>query len=184
MEKLQVLFSLYFNYLVSVTAGGPVSPRGHMKPSSTVDFDWFVVFESIKIFRMKLTEIVILWVYYTVPFGFSLFWHSRVNIFYFWNHFIWRRITDEGLLPEMRIWSILLIISDLKWCLHLSRSLLIFQLLGECHCWWTSESPRAHVGKFYGRLRLIRSVWEHQNFPYEIDWNCNFVGLLHRPFWL
>ena len=28
----------YFNYLVSVTAGGPVSPRGHMKPSSTVDF--------------------------------------------------------------------------------------------------------------------------------------------------
>ena len=80
--------------------------------------------------------------------------------------------------------SILLIISDLKWCIHLSRSLFIFQLLGECHCWWTSESPRAHVAKFYGRLRLIRSVWEHQNFPYKIDWNCNFVGLLHHPFWL
>ena len=32
--------SLYlnFNYLVSVTAGGPVCPRGHMYPSSTVDF--------------------------------------------------------------------------------------------------------------------------------------------------
>ena len=133
---------------------------------------------------MKLTEIVILWVYYTVPFGFSLFWHSRVNIFYFWNHFIWRRITNEGLLPEIRIWSILLIISDLKWCLHLCSSLFIFQLLGECHCWWTSESPRAHVAKLYGRLQLICSVWEHQNFPYEIDWNCNFVGLLHRPFWL
>ena len=28
----------------------------------------------------------------------------------------------------------------------------------ECHCWWTSESPRAYVAKFYGRLRLIRSV--------------------------
>ena len=41
---------------------------------------------------------------------------------------------------------------------YLSRSLFIFQLLGECHCWWTSESPRAHVAKFYGRLRLIRSV--------------------------
>ena len=26
-------------------------------------------------------------------------------------------------------------------------------------------SPRAHVAKFYGRLRLIRSVWEHPNFP-------------------
>ena len=29
---------LNFNYLLSVTAGGPESPRGHMEPSSTVDF--------------------------------------------------------------------------------------------------------------------------------------------------
>ena len=35
---------LYFNYLVSVTAGGQVSPQGHMKPSSTVDFGLFVSF--------------------------------------------------------------------------------------------------------------------------------------------
>ena len=33
------------------------------------------------------------------------------------------RITDEGALPEMCIWSTLLIKSDLKWCIHLSRSL-------------------------------------------------------------
>ena len=60
-----------------------------------------------------------------------------------------------------------------------------FQLLGECHCWWTSESPRAHVAKFYGRLRLIRSVWRASNFSvFKIDRNCNFVGLLHHPFWL
>ena len=40
------------------------------------------------------------------------------------------------------------------------RSLFFeFQLLGECHCWWTKESPRTHVANFYGRLRLIRSVW-------------------------
>ena len=32
----------------------------------------------------------------------------------FWNYFVWSRITDEGLVPEMRIWSILLIISDFK----------------------------------------------------------------------
>ena len=37
------LFS-YFNYLVSVTAGGSRSPWGHMKPCSTVDFGRFVVF--------------------------------------------------------------------------------------------------------------------------------------------
>ena len=33
------------------------------------------------------------------------------------------RITDEGSVPEMRIWSISLIQSDLKWCIHLSRGL-------------------------------------------------------------
>ena len=37
-------------------------------------------------------------------------------------------------------------------------------LLGECHCWWTRESPRAHVTKFYGRLRLIRSILRASKF--------------------
>ena len=45
---------LYFNYLVSVTVGGPESPRGHMKPSSTVDFDWFEAYECINIFWAKI----------------------------------------------------------------------------------------------------------------------------------
>ena len=35
-------------------------------------------------------------------------------------------ITDEGSLPEMRIWSILLINSVLKWCIHLSRSFFYY----------------------------------------------------------
>ena len=39
-----------------------------------------------------------------------------------------------------------------------------FQPLYDCHCWWTSESPRAHVAKFYGRLRLIRSVLRASKF--------------------
>ena len=58
-------------------------------------------------------------------------------------------------------------------------------ILGECHCWWISESSRAHVAKVYNRLRLIRSVWRASKFSvFKIDWNCNFVGLLHHPFWL
>ena len=62
------------------------------------------------------------------------------------------------------------------------KTLIIFQLLGECHCWWTSESPRAHAAKFYGRLRLIRSVWRASKFSvFKINRNCNFVGLLHHP---
>ena len=35
-------------------------------------------------------------------------------------------ITDDGSVPEMRIWSILLIQSDFKWCIHLSRNLLLY----------------------------------------------------------
>ena len=35
-------------------------------------------------------------------------------------------ITDEGSLPEMGIWSIMLIKSDLKWCEHHSRSLFLY----------------------------------------------------------
>ena len=33
---------------------------------------------------------------------------------------------DEGSVPEMRIWSILLTQSDLKWRIHLSTSLLLY----------------------------------------------------------
>ena len=59
-----------------------------------------------------------------------------------------------------------MLLSDM---LHLSRSLFfIFQLLGECHCRWTNESPRAHVAKFYGQLLLIRSVLRVSKF-------CGFI---------
>ena len=85
------------------------------------------VLRASKFSLSKLIEIVLLWVYYTIPFGFSLFWH-------FWDIILqplkllpfWLRITDEGSVPEMRIWSILLIKSDLKWCIHLSRSLFLY----------------------------------------------------------
>ena len=46
----------------------------------------------------------------------------------------WLRFTDEGSVPEMRKWSMLLIKSDLKWCVHLSRSLFfIFALNCDFH---------------------------------------------------
>ena len=75
---------------------------------------------------LKLTEIVILWVYYTIPFGFSLVWHFWGITFQLLNYFVWLRITDEGSIPEIRIRSILLIKSDLKWCIHLSRGLFSY----------------------------------------------------------
>ena len=45
--------------------------------------------------------------------------------------------------------------------IYLATSL---QLLGECHCWWTRDSPRACVAKFYGRLQLIRSISRASTF--------------------
>ena len=84
-------------------------------PSCTVDFGWFVAFGEHQNFPcLKLIEIVILWVYYTIPFGFSLFWHFLVITFQLFILHVWLRITEEGSVPEMRIRSISLIYSDLK----------------------------------------------------------------------
>ena len=80
---------------------------------------------------LKLIIIVILWVYYTIPFSFSLFgdiWASLFNL-NFLNYFVWLRITDEGSVPELRIWSILLIKSDIKWCIHLIRTLFLYLVI-------------------------------------------------------
>ena len=75
----------------------------------------------------KLIEILILWVYYTIPFGFSLFLALLRHHFpTFETNPFWLRITDEGSVPEMRIWSILLIKSDLKWCINLGRSPFLY----------------------------------------------------------
>ena len=48
--------------------------------------------------------------------SFGTFVTSLFNIL---NYFVWLRITDEGYVSEMRIWSVLLMKSDLKWCIHL-----------------------------------------------------------------
>ena len=50
---------------------------------------------------------------------------------------------------------------------YTSWSLFIFQplhSLGECHCWLTRESLRAHAAKFYDRRQLIRSVSRASTF--------------------
>ena len=73
----------------------------------------------------KFIEIVILWVFYTIPVGFTLLWHFWASLlnFLYYMYFVWLRITVEGSVPETHIWSILLIKSVLKWCIHLGRGL-------------------------------------------------------------
>ena len=67
------------------------------------------VWRASKFSVLKLNGIVTLWVYYTIAFDFSLFRHFWASLFNFLDNFLWLRITDDGSVPEMRIWSILLI---------------------------------------------------------------------------
>ena len=88
-----------FQLPVSVTAGGPESPEGTC--SQVLDFGWFVAFWESIFSILKLIKIVFLWVYYTIPIGFSLYWHFGASFFNFLNYFILLRITDEDSVPEM-----------------------------------------------------------------------------------
>ena len=134
---------------------------------------------------LKLFEIVILWVYYTIPFGFSLIWHVWDISFKLLIILFWLRITDEGSVPEMRIWFILLIQSDLKRCIHLSRSLFLYFNYLVSVTAGGSVSPRGHMYPSstvdFGWFVVFESI---NICRVKIVWNCNFVGLLHHPFWL
>ena len=71
-----------------------------------------------------------------------------LSLFNFLNYIVWLRITEEGSVPEMRIWSILLIISDLKWCIHLSRSLFLY-----------TYNVVTQLGLCYNFTLIVHNVW-------------------------
>ena len=98
----------------------------------------------------KLIEIVILWVYDTILFGFSLFWHVLVITFQLFILHVLLRVTDEGSVSEMRIWSISLIYFNQKWCKHLSRSL-----------YWNFKPNEVHVGRgiYLSMVQMSMSLW-------------------------
>ena len=50
---------------------------------------------------LKLIEIVMMWVYYTIPYGFTLFWHFLVITFQHFILHVWLRITGYGSEPEI-----------------------------------------------------------------------------------
>ena len=122
------------------------SPRAHVAKSYGQLMLLRSVLRASKFSELKLIEIVFVWVYYPIPYDFSLCRHFGSSLFNFLNYSVWLRITDEeGSVSGMRIWSILLNKSDLTWCIHLSRGLfLYFNYL----CSVTAggpESPRGHM---------------------------------------
>ena len=113
--------------------------------SSSVD-SWR--FESIKIFHVE-----IYWNY-----NFVDLWHFKLlcSAKNHWWGFSTRNAHMVHIVNEILFKMV-----------YTSWSLFIFQLLhslGECHCWLTRESQRAHAAKFYGRLQLIRSVSRASTF--------------------
>ena len=127
-------------------------------------------------------ELVITFPDYALRISLGNFSILLLNFLYY---FVWLRITEEGSVPEMRIWSTLLIMSDWKWCIHLSRSLFSYFNYLVSVTAGRPRSPRGHMypsftvdfGWFvaFESIRIVRV---------KIDWNCHFVGLLHRPIWL
>ena len=105
---------------------------------------------------LKLIEIVIFCILHGIPFGFSFFCKLLCLAKNHWWRFCNRNVQMVHIVNE--IW--------LK-MVYTSWSLFIFQplhSLGECHCWWTRESLRAHAAKFHGRRQLIHSVSRASTF--------------------
>ena len=73
------------------------------------------------------------------PFWLQLRLAFSEHQFQLFNYFVWPRITDDGTIPELHIWSIFLIKSDLKWCIHLQVSRILFLYFNYfvSHCWYT-----------------------------------------------
>ena len=88
------------------------------------------------------------------------------------NHFVWLRITDECSESEMRIWSILLIESDLEWCIHLSKSL--FSYLTKEHK--NNGAPWARTSNLW-IPSLTRSALRYLGRYVEGDLNGYFTAL-------
>ena len=68
-----------------------------------------------------------------------------LSFFNLFNYIVWLKITEEGSVPEMRIWSILLIKSDQKWNIHFSRNLFLYFNYFVSDIAGGPESPRGHM---------------------------------------
>ena len=117
---------------------------------------------------LKFIEIVILWIYYMASLLASASFGTFVtSLFNFLNYFVGLRITDEGSVTEMRIWSILFMKSDLKWCIHLDLYLYFNHFTHLVSVTGGGpESPWGHMQS----SSTVDSSWfvafrEHQQFP-------------------
>ena len=157
-----------------------------------VKIDWNCNFVGLNFeFRIWISNIprYFSFAFYTIPFCFSLIWHFLGYIFQLVGYFFWLRISDESSLPEMRIWSISLIISVFKLCIHQGRSLFSYHISTTMYLMsvtsggpgsrWKHMYPSSTVGFDDSKLFEITTI-----FCVKMYWNWNFVGLLYHPYLL
>ena len=129
-------------YWVDVTAGGPV---------------------NIECFRVKIywncNFVGLLHHQFWLQLVLALSWHHFQT---FGINFVWLMIIDEVSVPKCAYRPYCLLKSDLKWCIHLSRGLFLYSNYLLTVTAGGPVNPRWH--KFYGRLRLIRSVFRASKF--------------------
>ena len=116
---VQVSFYVLITWWVSLLVE---SPRAH---TAKLYCRLLMIRSALRASKFSVLKLInFLWVDYIIPFCFTdTFGTLLLN---FWNYFVRRRITDEGLVPEIRIWSTLLIKSELKWCIRLRRRLFLY----------------------------------------------------------
>ena len=164
---------------MSVTAGGP---SAHVTKFYGRLRSIHNVLKVSRFLVLKLTEIVILWVYYTIPFALACFSTFETSLSNFWNYCF-----SQGSLMRIqypKCTYILLIKSDndenifVKIFFYISTtwwvSLLVDQWVPEGTCNQLMRSTSVYSYSFES-IKI---------FSVEIDRNCNCVGLLHHPFWL
>ena len=127
-----------------------------------------------------------LWIYNTIPFGFSLLWHfwdatfQLLKLLYLVKDH-WRGFSswNESMVHISNLFRF-------KYCeyilnevsFHISTtwwvSLLVDQWVPEGTCSQLQKSTLVDSKRF-------KSI---KIFLADIDWNCNFMGLLYHPCWL
>ena len=144
-----------------------VSPRAHVAKFYVRLQIWVLRFETIKIFRVEIywnRNVVDL--LHGIPIGFSFFWYFYDISFQLFKLLCLAK--DHWWGFSTRNAHMVHIVNEIRFkMVYTFWSLVIFQpfhSLGECHCWLTRESLRAHAANFYGRLHVIRSVSRASTF--------------------
>ena len=92
--KWTTIWSIFYRNIVFTVM--LLNSRGHMLPSSTVDFGWFVAFDSINIFRVKIDwNYGVFFCFLHHPICLQLHLVFLSSLFTCLNVLVWLRITDE-----------------------------------------------------------------------------------------